>query len=186
MGVATEVVVASGMFVLGLLLWTWLEYVLHRFAGHSSKLGKPIRREHLAHHAKPDHFTSFARKLVLAVPVLGGLGLVTVPWLGGAGVALVFGVLVGWTFYERLHRATHVRGPRNRYGAWARQHHLHHHFMSPHTNHGVTSPLWDWVFGTLAASEPVRVPRRQIHCFAWLVDEQDALKAEYSGAYRVV
>jgi len=173
-------------FFAGVVIWTLLEYVLHRFAGHSSRLGKRVRREHLAHHATPDFFTTFARKLVLAVPVLGGLAAVSIPLFGWAGAACVLGVAAGWTFYEKLHRATHVRGPRNRYGAWARRHHLHHHFMDPHANHGVTSPVWDWVFGTLAEPAVIRVPRRHARCFAWLLGDGEAVKAEYEDGYRLV
>lgn len=172
--------------VLGLVAWTLLEYALHRFAGHAKGLSKHVRKEHLAHHAKPDYFTGTAKKLSLAVPVLSVLALAAIPLAGGAGAAFVLGVASGWTFYERLHRATHVSGPRSRYGAWARRHHLHHHFEDAHTNHGVTTPVWDWVFGTLATPATVRVPKRHVHCFAWLLAEDDRVKPEYAGAYRLV
>ena len=184
--VVTEMIGIGIGFVVGLVVWTLLEYVLHRFAGHSRMVGKHVRKEHLAHHAKPDYFTGLVKKLLLAVPVLGGLAALAVPLAGWAGAAMVLGVAAGWTFYEKLHRATHVRGPRNRYGAWARRHHLHHHFEDAHTNHGVTSPIWDWAFGTLATPATVRVPRRHVHCFAWLLDEDEAVKAEYQAAYRLV
>lgn len=172
-------------FVVGIVLWTLLEYVLHRFAGHSNRLGKHVRKEHFAHHATPDYFTSLPRKLVLAVPVLSALGAIAVPLVGWAGLATVAGTAVGWTFYEALHKATHVRGPRNAYGAWARRHHLHHHFQSPKANHGVTSPIWDWVFGTLERPATITVPRRHVRCFAWLLDG-DEVRAEHAGQYRVV
>ncbi|HJL16588.1 MAG TPA: sterol desaturase family protein [Sandaracinaceae bacterium LLY-WYZ-13_1] len=173
-------------FVGGLVLWTVLEYVLHRFAGHSKLVGKRVRKEHFMHHATPDYFTSLPRKLVLAVPVLGGLAAIAVPLFGwGAGLALVAGTAAGWTFYEHLHKATHVRGPLNAYGAWARRHHLHHHFQSPKANHGVTTPLWDWVFGTLERPETITVPRRHVRCFAWILDG-DEVAEEYRDLYRVV
>ena len=37
-------------------------------------------------------------------------------------------------------------------------------------NHGVTSPIWDLVFGTLEVPDRVRVPRKMI--LAWMVDHQ--------------
>lgn len=174
-------------FAAGLVLWTLLEYFLHRFAGHTKKLGKRIRREHLAHHATPDYFTSFLKKVALAVPVLGGIAGLSMLLLGPAGLAVAVGTATGWTLYERLHRATHVRGPRNRYGEWARRHHLHHHFENANTNHGVTSPVWDFVFGTLERPVTVRVPRRHAHCFAWLLDDAgEGVRGEYASRYRVV
>ena len=172
-------------FALGLLVWTALEYGLHRFAGHQKKLGKHVMREHLAHHAEPDHFTTGARKLVLAVPVLGSLfGVGALLFGAPIGLAFVLGTGSGWFFYESLHKATHVRGPFGAYGAWARRHHLHHHFQNPKANHGVTSPLWDWVFGTLERPESVAVPRRHVRCFAWLLDGED-IAPEYAAFYRL-
>jgi len=161
-------------FVGGLVVWTLLEYVLHRFAGHQFKLGKTIAREHLSHHATPDYFSPMRKKVLLAIPVLGGLTALLVPLVGWGGAAVVFGTFAGWRFYEALHRATHLRGPRNAYGAWARRHHLHHHFQAPKANHGVTSPVWDWVFGTLERPETIRVPRRHARCFAWLLAQGTA------------
>ncbi len=29
-----------------------------------------------------------------------------------------------------------------------RRHHFHHHFVDGRANHGVTTPLWDFAFGT--------------------------------------
>lgn len=176
-------------FVSGLVLWTLLEYVLHRFGGHTKRLGKKVMREHLAHHATPDYFSPWQKKLLLAVPTLSALALAGALVLGLAGgIALAVGTAAGWLFYEELHRATHVRGPRNRYGEWARRHHLHHHFQSAKTNHGVTSPLWDWVFGTLERAERVAVPRRHVHAFAWLVEGTDGgeVSPRYASRYRLV
>lgn len=172
--------------VVGLLLWTLIEYVVHRWAGHRKLFGRQVRKEHLSHHAQPDHFTSFAKKLVLAVPIVGAIAAGGVVVLGWGGAAVAVGTLAGWTFYEQLHRATHVRGPRNRYGVWARRHHLHHHFENPHANHGVTSPFWDVVFGTRERPAMVRVPRRHVHCFAWILDDTGVVKGEHVAEYRVV
>lgn len=178
------------LFVSGLVLWTLLEYVLHRFVGHASRFGRAgrlFRKQHLLHHATPDYFTSLPRKLALAIPVLGTIAIVGLLLFGASGLALMVGTAAGWIFYERLHRATHVRGPRNAYGAWARRHHLHHHFQAPHANHGVTTPLWDWVFGTLERPRTIAVPRRHVRCFAWLLDDQrGVVDTRYAATYRLV
>jgi len=57
--------------------------------------------------------------------------------------------------------------------------------MDPHANHGVTSPVWDWVFGTLAAPAIIEVPRRHVHCFAWLLGDDDVVRAELADSYRL-
>lgn len=167
-------------FVLGALGWTLAEYVLHRFDGHGMKGRTAFSREHLAHHKDPSYFAPWALKWMLAVPVVGGLSLVLVPLLGVVGITAAVGFTAGWLGYEWLHRRLHTHGPLNGYGAWARRHHFHHHFNDARTNHGVTSPVWDWLFGTLAETDVVRVPRRLAPVWLMTADELDPA---YSGEY---
>jgi sterol desaturase/sphingolipid hydroxylase (fatty acid hydroxylase superfamily) len=184
--IMNPVVEVLSCFVIGLFLWTLLEYVLHRFGGHQRAFGDAISREHLSHHARPDTFATFARKAVLAVPVLTALFALVALGVGVvAAAAVTAGTAAGWCFYEQLHRATHVRAPRNAYGAWARKHHLAHHFASSRKNHGVTTPLWDWVFRTLERPDVVVVPRRQVHAFAWLLDDAGAVASRFAAGYRL-
>ena len=55
----------------------------------------------------------------------------------------------------------------------------------PKKNHGVTSPVWDWVFGTLERPETIRVPRRHVRCFAWLLGEGGEIDPRYAGTYSI-
>lgn len=177
--------IAAGL-ALGVLMWTLFEYFLHRFAGHASWLGRTVRKEHFTHHATPDYFTPWRRKLLLAAPILSVVGAVGYLLAGPAGLAAAAGLAASWVFYEQLHQATHISGPRNAYGEWARRHHLHHHFQSPKANHGVTTPLWDYVFGTLERPSAIAVPRRHVRCFAWLLDDEGGIDPRYADLYRLV
>ena len=94
------------------------------------------------------------------------LSSLAVGWQLGTSVPL--GVLAGYTFYEVLHRRIHVSAPWGAYGRWARRHHFYHHFENGKMNHGVTSPLWDLVFGTYRKPELIHVPKRL--CMEWLRD----------------
>jgi dihydroceramide fatty acyl 2-hydroxylase len=126
-----------GLILLGVVWWTLLEYLLHRFAFH--KKGKYLGKRHLAHHAKLDK-----RRLAVAPwqSMVGGSLLnaaVFVAVFGWApGGALMAGMLGGYAAYEWIHYSTH----------YLRAYHLAHHHKSPKTRFGVTSPLWDYVFGT--------------------------------------
>lgn len=157
----TPIVIAV---VSGAFAWTWLEYVLHRFAGHLPKGRIKVSREHLAHHARTDYFSPALGKLALAAPVVSLAGLVAGPWFAG-------GLAAGWLTYEVIHRRVHTHGPRSAYSRWACRHHLHHHFASPNMNHGVSTPLWDWLFGTYERPAPqLRVPRTQAARLPWLTE----------------
>ncbi len=193
----TSTVVTLGVlglaFVLGVLLWTFLEYVLHRWVFHERVLGGAMAREHLEHHAKVDYFAPLSRKLALAVPIVSGifvLGMLVTEATFASGV--VIGVLTGWIVYEVIHRLIHVAGPRGAYGRWARRHHLSHHFGNAKLNHGVSSPIWDHVFGTYAPDATVLVPRRHAAKFPWLLDDPGrapkelSLRATWTEQYRLV
>ena len=166
---------------LGAMGWSFAEYILHRFDGHGMKGKTKFSREHLAHHANPMYFAPNIYKAGTAVAVVVPMG--SVGWFAFGGPGVLFAVCFTLTYlaYEVLHRRIHTHPPTNRYSAWARQHHLHHHFNGPSLNHGVTSLVWDWVFGTLAPVEVVRVPRR--HAPDWMVDSEGQLLPRFENSY---
>ena len=171
--------------VSGVVLWTLLEYTLHRFVFHRRMLGASASKEHLLHHAKVDYFAHWSIKVAIAVPVLLAimtLASLLVGWQLGTSVPM--GVLAGYSFYEVLHRRIHLRAPLNAYGRWARRHHLLHHFGKSDMNHGVTSPIWDLAFGTLAPHTTVRIPRQHAAKFPWLLEGAN-VRASYAADYRV-
>jgi sterol desaturase/sphingolipid hydroxylase (fatty acid hydroxylase superfamily) len=63
---------------------------------------------------------------------------------------------VGYLCYDYIHFATHHFRPRTRVGKFLKQHHMLHHFAEHGSRWGVSSPMWDYVFGTLEEDRPVR------------------------------
>lgn len=172
----------------GAALWTLAEYLLHRFAMHELHGKGIMSREHLEHHVRSSwsfsvtHLLSWAGMLLVGV----GLWMPVTWWLFGplAGVGVAVGWAVGYFFYEYQHAVSHLRAPSNRYGTWLRRHHFHHHFGHPMANHGVSTHVWDRVFGTHEVPERVRVPRRL--ALPWLVDADGELLPEYTDDYVLV
>lgn len=167
--------------LLGIMAWTLLEYGLHRGLGHIWRKNR-FGRDHTRHHAEVHWFASTIWKLVTAVIV----GVITAPiaiFVAGLGPGLAFtaGLLVFYGVYEWLHRRAHTRAPLNRYGAWLRRHHFWHHFGDTKVNHGVTTPIWDYVFGTHATPDAIRVPRKV--AMPWLVDDAGEIQAPYRAHY---
>lgn len=171
-------------FLAGALLWTLTEYLLHRFLGHDGKAKNPFSVEHLAHHADVSYFAPTRRKVTymgaLAAVVLPGLALL----IGATGLALGAGFFLMYLAYEVIHRRLHSAPGSLAYGRWARRHHLHHHYRRPKMNHGVTSPIWDAVFGTLDVPDLVRVPRR--NALPWMLDGDGELRHELADEYMLV
>ncbi|MEM7151931.1 MAG: sterol desaturase family protein [Myxococcota bacterium] len=155
----------AGWWALGVLGFTFIEYVHHRHGGHLRKMGPRVLSSHRDHHADPlDGGATYVDKLRYRAPlVLGVLVVLAVPALAllgaWAGSWLSAGLLSGYLYSEWFHNRMHHVPPR---GPWARfmaRYHYVHHFVDPSVNYGFTSPLWDFVFGTAKLEAKVSVPR---------------------------
>ena len=167
-------------FSAGVLAWTFTEYAVHRFDGHGFRVLIP---NHIRHHADPVDYEVLhtpVRTIVLVMALWTLLGWATAGAL--LGVTFSSGFVVGYRYYEWLHDRLHDSPPRNVYGSWARRHHFHHHFQNPKKNHGVTTPLWDVLFGTYqVVRSPIRVPRAM--AMPWLLDTVGQVRGQHTSTY---
>jgi sterol desaturase/sphingolipid hydroxylase (fatty acid hydroxylase superfamily) len=173
-------------FFLGSMTWSLLEYAIHRWLGHDVRTrGNVFESEHTRHHATGDYFAGTLKKLAAAV---AALGVVLVPgwWLVGPvqGAAFATGLAGCYGYYEWMHRHAHTHAPRTAYGRWVRRHHFSHHFSDPRVNFGVTSPIWDFVFGTRRMPGVIVIPRRLL--MPWLVEPgTQEIRSEFRHEYAV-
>jgi 4-hydroxysphinganine ceramide fatty acyl 2-hydroxylase len=173
-----------GFALLGALTWTFLEYCIHRWLGHDRRFRKnPFAKEHIRHHIEGNYFAPTWKKLLLSFALTALLAPLFVLALGPArGLAYVAGLMLFYGTYEVLHRREHTHAGANAYGRWARRHHFYHHFENGKMNHGVTSPLWDLVFGTYRKPEIIHVPKRL--CMEWLRDpETGGARREHEDSF---
>jgi sterol desaturase/sphingolipid hydroxylase (fatty acid hydroxylase superfamily) len=171
-------------FVLGVGSWTATEYLLHRLAMHEMRGRGLASKEHLKHHADVTYFAPTSKKLLSAAATTA----VAYPAAAVAtdrrwAASYVTGLISMYFTYELLHRRTHTHPPRGAYSRWMRRSHLHHHFGSPMTNHGVTTPVWDKAFGTYQDPGVVTVPRRMAP--VWLLDADGEVRPELAADYQV-
>jgi 4-hydroxysphinganine ceramide fatty acyl 2-hydroxylase len=93
--------------------------------------------------------------LVLGFAFFSFLRYVFVP-IFSSTFAVGAGVTIGYMFYDILHFLFHHGGNwtlKAPYIAWMKSRHFSHHYANPEKNFGVTSPLFDIIFGT---NQPVR------------------------------
>jgi sterol desaturase/sphingolipid hydroxylase (fatty acid hydroxylase superfamily) len=154
----------------GVTLWSLAEYLLHRFLGHDRRTWpNAFATEHTRHHGEGDYF---ARSWKKALGALGAVPIVSA--MAASVVGATLGIAFGASFvsmyvlYEWVHRRAHTHRGLGAYGRYLRRHHFHHHFGNPRANHGVTSPVWDVVFGTFEPPGRIRVPEKLR--MRWLVD----------------
>jgi sterol desaturase/sphingolipid hydroxylase (fatty acid hydroxylase superfamily) len=146
-----------GLFLAGLLLWTFAEYVLHRWLFHYQGPRFWQRRMYFVIHGVHHDFPSDSDRLVMplgaSIP-LGAMfyllfGLLVGPVLVGP---LFIGFGIGYLAYDGTHYAIHHFRMSSRYGRWIKRYHMIHHHTGASARWGVSSPLWDWVFGTMGES----------------------------------
>ena len=150
-GIVNQRVWFAALFALGVLAWTVLEYLIHRLAFHGFA-------PHWEHHTTPTDPVFIVAPLWLSLSSTAALlalfSLIAHSW--SAGASIVAGVIAGYLAYEAVHLRIHSPAAGGRILRALRRHHYYHHFASDQVCYGVTSPLWDCVFGSLpsSAAEP--------------------------------
>jgi sterol desaturase/sphingolipid hydroxylase (fatty acid hydroxylase superfamily) len=144
----------QGLFAFGagVMITSLIEYFLHRFGFHVEPKSARGRLNHFLLHGYHHDFPNDPMRLVL--PPLGIwpftilVGTIYYFTFGGFFWPILGGSALGFIAYEWLHYATHHFNPKRGPLKWLKRYHMNHHFDSPHHRFGITSPLWDLVFGT--------------------------------------
>jgi len=141
------------LFAAGLLFWTLTEYVLHRFIFHYHPKSSWGQRIHWTFHGVHHDYPSDPLRLVMVPSVslpLAALFYLLFRVLLGAPHAAPFtaAFLTGYLFYDITHYAVHHFPVKGAVFGTLREWHMRHHFQDPEKGFGVSSPLWDLVFGT--------------------------------------
>jgi sterol desaturase/sphingolipid hydroxylase (fatty acid hydroxylase superfamily) len=149
--------------IAGLFTWTLTEYLLHRILFHfpaRSRLGKwLVFVFHGNHHDDPKDKTRLVMPPAGAIPIMAVLYslflmVLPAPWLDPFTAFFICGYLI----YDYIHYGTHHFPMRNPVAKFLKHYHLKHHFSGQGGRFGVSSPLWDIVFGTRPTENP-RPPR---------------------------
>lgn len=150
------VLTAIGIFLSGLLFWTLIEYMLHRFIFHFVNDNPMVQKFHYTIHGIHHEYPKDKERLVM--PLVPSLVFVVFFYsiyyalLGNMVYAFFPGFVIGYLCYAMTHYAIHaIKPPKNFKYLW--KHHNLHHYKCPDRAYGVSSPLWDYVFGTMPPNE---------------------------------
>lgn len=157
-GTAGLLVPVVAGFAGGLFLWTLAEYLLHRFLFHYEPTGPTLQRVwyliHGVHHEQPQCKTRLVMPPILSIPLalahyalfyaVFGMLLGAWRWVD----PLFAGLLTGYLVYDMTHYATHHLAMKWGFLKFLKRYHLLHHYKTPDDRYGISSPLWDFVFGT--------------------------------------
>lgn len=138
----------------GVLAWTLLEYFLHRWFFHKDP-GDTFEgklRQFMVH-GYHHEFPNDRMRLVAPLLLSGSLGIpIGIAYYFAAGsydwLAWFAGSITGYLAYDWTHYYTHHFSPTTRLGKFLRRYHMEHHYKDSDSHYGISSPLWDFVFGT--------------------------------------
>ncbi|MBA4405782.1 fatty acid hydroxylase [bacterium] len=141
------------LIIYGLMVWTFTEYILHRFVFHykpTSNWGERIHfLLHGVHHAYPKDSKRLVMPPSVSLPLAALFFFPFKALLGNVYILPFFaGFLIGYLFYDIIHYAIHHFNMHSSFGLLIKNHHSKHHYQNPNLGYGVSQPTWDYVFGT--------------------------------------
>ena len=147
------VVEAIGLFFIGWLLFSLLEYMAHRFLFHM-ETDTPAKAKiqytfHGNHHEYPKDKERLAMPPIVSVFVSSLLFFVFKLIFGQFVFGILAGMLFGYAMYLLVHYAVHAYAPPKNFLKTLWIHHSIHHYKDPNVAYGVSSPLWDYLLGTM-------------------------------------
>jgi sterol desaturase/sphingolipid hydroxylase (fatty acid hydroxylase superfamily) len=141
------------VFVGGTAFWTFFEYIMHRFIFHlvaeSDRARKIVYVMHGNHHEYPRDRERLFMPPVPSIILACGIFYLTYLIMGQFVFMFFPGFIFGYLMYGTMHYAIHAWNPPFKWlkPLW-RNHHLHH-YKNDRQGFGVSTTLWDRVFGTM-------------------------------------
>jgi sterol desaturase/sphingolipid hydroxylase (fatty acid hydroxylase superfamily) len=153
---------AVAFYLSGLLVWTLVEYLSHRYilhgrfqkSQHRWKIHKHFAHKvldplHWEHHERPFdglHINGVLKDLLPLFAVAAPLSFIFPAY---TAPMLLAGVCQGYVMEEWVHHSVHYYNFRNRFWRHLKKYHLYHHTSrGMERGFGITSAFWDGIFNT--------------------------------------
>lgn len=149
------------LFLLGMFIWSFVEYSLHRFLFHMTPPANNYYLITLHFLLHGQHHKSPFDGSRLVFPPLPASLFVALFYIGfrlalpsAVTGSLMVGGLAGYVIYDLTHYYLHYGAPRRgTYLYHLKAYHVKHHFEHQKLGFGITSKLWDFPFQTLIPKE---------------------------------
>ena len=157
--VATSIPIGLGLgfFLFGTLTFTFVEYMMHKYFFHMEP-DTPLKDKlqynvHGVHHDYPKDKDRLAMPPFVSAAYAAILYLLFSLLMGDFALYFLPGFLLGYAGYLGVHYVVHVYNQPKNFLKVLWVNHAIHHYKDPDAAFGVSSPLWDYFFGTLPKKE---------------------------------
>lgn len=145
------------LFFVGVLTFTWVEYMVHRYVFHM-KTYTDLRAKlqytmHGVHHEFPKDKDRLAMPPLVSITIATVLLLLFKVIMGDFVFAFLPGFIVGYASYLSVHYMVHAYPPPKNFFKALWINHGVHHYKDGEIVFGVSSPLWDYIYGTMKLKE---------------------------------
>lgn len=141
------------LFLSGFLFFTLLEYVVHRFLFHlksDAPFAKNIQYHlHGVHHEYPKDKGRLAMPPLISIAIAAVFFALFYSLMHTKTFGFLPGMLTGYSLYLFVHFVVHVYQPPDNIFRHLWINHAIHHYKDNKFVFGVSSPLWDYIFGTM-------------------------------------
>ena len=142
-----------GVILLGLFAFTFVEYMMHKHFFHMEP-DTPFKDKlqysmHGVHHDYPKDKDRLAMPPFVSAAYAAIFYLVFRLIMGDYSLYFLPGFLIGYAAYLGVHYIVHSFNPPKNFLKVLWVNHAIHHYKDPETSFGVSSPLWDYLLGTL-------------------------------------
>ena len=147
----TNLFLVFGLIILGVFVWTFTEYNLHRFVFHyqpKSEIGKRIHfLTHGIHHDYPNDSKRLVMVPTISLPLCVFFYTLFYFILGEVYVDGFFaGYVAAYLFYDITHYGLHHFNFKSKFWLDLKQHHMRHHYLEPDKGYGVSTTFWDLIY----------------------------------------
>jgi 4-hydroxysphinganine ceramide fatty acyl 2-hydroxylase len=146
------------VFILGIFIWTLIEYTLHRFLFHGEDYwlkwmpwGKYLYTAHFLFHGIHHAFPQDRFRLVM--PPIAAYALAAPIFLTSRRIIpecflwnIALGFSTGYMVYDLMHYFMHHSNPESGYVRDMKVYHMQHHYKYGTVGFGVSNKFWDVVF----------------------------------------
>ncbi|MFC4870255.1 sterol desaturase family protein [Negadavirga shengliensis] len=144
---------AALLLIGGFLGFTFVEYMMHRYLYHMVPDNKWKDKVQYSIHGVHHDYPKDKDRLAMP-PFISGLYAAILYFLfdfimGEYALYFLPGFLVGYAMYLGVHYIVHAYQPPKNFLKFLWVNHAIHHYKDPDVAFGVSTPIWDYVFGTM-------------------------------------
>ncbi len=143
---SNDMAATFALFIVGVIFFTFLEYAVHAWLFHLNHPLKVFIEGHAHHHQNP--FSYDAMPFFMSFVIATILAIVFSTFIStSSALAIVGGITLGYFNYGIMHHLMHRVEFKSNYWRYMQEFHFVHH-KKPLMNNGITTDIWDRVFGT--------------------------------------